>query len=129
MDVRTVAVGVGSALTAFLAVAAVVIELLVTGPGAGIAGVVVGAVAAALAFAGVLANPSDRPGPRGAVEAVAAFGWTILAVLALSYANAPAVRSLDGLATAAVALAVAVGVGVAVNAHLLGSSREQGGIT
>lgn len=130
MDARTVATAVGSALTAFLVVAVVVIELLVAGPGAGIVGVVLGVVAAALAFAAVLARPREPPGPRGTVEAVAAFGWTVLVVLALSYVNAPAVGSLDGLGTAAVGLVVAFAVGGAVNLRLTGSSPgRRGGIT
>ncbi len=130
MDGRTLVVAVGSALTAFLLVAVVVIEVVAVDPGAGIVGVVLGVLAGGVAFAAVVATPRDRRGPRGVVEAVAAFGWTVLVVLALSYVNAPGARSVGGVATVAVAAVVAVAVGVAVNVGVVGASTgRRGGLT
>lgn len=114
VNVRSLAVAGGVALTTALLVGVAVVEVVRVDPGAGILGVGLGLLCGAVAFAAVASRRHEALAPVGLVEAAAAFGWTILAVLALSYVNAPGVRSLDATAIATVATAVGAAVGLVV---------------
>ena len=129
MNGRTVAVALGSGLTAFLVVAVVVVEIVQVDPGAGILGVLLGVAAAGVTFAAVATRPRDALGPRGGVETVAGFGWIVLGLLIAAYVNVPGVESLGGIATAAVAAVLAVGVGLAVRLGGESSAGRRGGVT
>lgn len=121
---RSLAVAGGVALTTALLVGVAVVEMVRVDPGAGILGVGSGLLAGTLAFAAVASRGDDTLGPSGVAEGAAAVGWTVLALLALSYVNAPGMRSLDitGLATVATAVGAAVGLVV----RLRGRRRRPG---
>jgi hypothetical protein len=92
MNARTVAIALGSAVTTFLLVGAMTIELLGAGeaPGIGILGVFAGLVAG-LVTGGLVAVTGDRI--AGLLAAVlvgyATFGVTFLAIAGMSYINVP----------------------------------------
>jgi len=94
MNARTVALAIGTAVTTFLLVGAVTIELLGAGeaPGIGILGVFVGLVAGLVA-GGLVGVTGDRVAglPAAALVGYAAFGTTFLAIAAMSYVNVPGV--------------------------------------
>jgi hypothetical protein len=94
MNARTVAIALGSAVTTFLLVGAMTIELLGAGeaPGIGILGVFAGLVAG-LVTGGLVAVTGDRI--AGLLAAVlvgyATFGVTFLAIAGMRYINVPGV--------------------------------------
>ncbi|MFW6318085.1 MAG: permease [Halorubrum sp.] len=92
MNARTIALGLCAAITTFLVVGAVTIELLGAGesPGIGIVGVFVGFVAGLLA-GGITAVYADRLSGVWAsvLAAYAAFGAAVLAIAGLRYVNVP----------------------------------------
>jgi len=112
MNARTVAIALGTAVTTFLLVGAVTIELLGAGeaPGIGILGVFAGFVAGVVA--GVLvAVAGDRITglPAAALVGYATFGTTFLAIAGMSYVNVPGV---DDVFTFPVRLGVSAVVAV-----------------
>lgn len=109
MDRRPVVVGVGSGVTAFALVAAVIITVIEVAPVAGILGVLAGAMAALLTAAGVaLQFGRLRPRRRALAEGAAGTGYALAAFGAVTYVDAPMVGSLG--TTAVVGLCVLVGV-------------------
>lgn len=117
MNARTVALALGTAVTTFLLVGAVTIELLGAGeaPGIGIIGVFAGLVAGLAA--GVLVGvASDRIAgvPAAALLGYAAFGTTFLAIAAMSYVNVPGV---DDVFTFPVRLVVSAVVAALATAY------------
>lgn len=93
MDVRTVWTTVGAAIATSLVVAVVVIEALAVEFSA-IVGLPLGLLAGAAAGGAVLAaGESLGPTAGRALEAVAAFGYAAVALLAISYANLAGLRS------------------------------------
>lgn len=115
------AVGVGAGLTTFGLVAVVVIELVEVDPGAGILGVGLGAVAAIMVVAGVVVSGADAPRHlRWGLTAVAAFGYTVLAVMFVSYSNVVG----PGVVTVPRAVLVGAVVAGAVLAGLWWTRRE-----
>lgn len=104
MTLRRILAAAGAGITAFLLVTVAVIEVVRVDPGAGILGVLAGAVAGALVVLGALYAVDGDDCPRiWAVEAAAAFGYVVVGLQALSYVNAPGVRT-----TLTVPLVVAV---------------------
>lgn len=116
MVLKRLALGGGVALTVFGVVAVVIIEAVSVDPVAGILGVVVGALFAIGAFAVVVsAFDGGSQTFRRDVVAVAAFGYTALFVLALSYVNLAGLRSvIDPTLVVVVAGIVAVLVWVSL---------------
>lgn len=114
MNARSLALGVGTAVTTFLVVGAATIELLGAGeaPAVGILGVFVGFVAGLLA-GGVAGTYADRlSGPAAAALAgYAAFGVAVVAVAGLKYVNVP---YADDVFTFPVHLGVSVAAAVVV---------------
>ncbi|MFW5911400.1 MAG: permease [Halolamina sp.] len=92
MNARSVALGLGTAVTTFLLVGAGTIELLGGGeaPGIGILGVFAGLVAGVLA-GGLVGVGGDRLSrvPAAAMVGYAAFGVTFLVIAGMSYVNVP----------------------------------------
>lgn len=116
MALRRIALGVGVALTTFGIVTVVVIQAVQVDPVAGILGVVLGALFAVGVFAVVLLTYDDAsPTLRRDVTATAAFGYTALFVLFLSYADVAGLRSvIDPTVVVVVASLVAVLVWVSL---------------
>jgi hypothetical protein len=112
MNARTVALALGTAVTTFLLVGAVTIELLGAGeaPGIGILGVFVG-LAAGLVAGGLVGVAGDRIAgpPAAALVGYATFGVTFLAIAGMSYVNVPGV---DDVFTFPVHLGVSAAVAV-----------------
>lgn len=109
----------GSAVTTFLLVGAVVIEVVAAATGAdvgpGIAGVGVGALAAVVAavLVGIGWNRAGRAG-QWTLLGYAAFGLTFLFLSGLSYVNVPGARQyLDVPLNVGIAAVVALVVAVA----------------
>lgn len=131
MNASRILVGIGTGITAFLLVAIVVIEIIQVDPVAGIFGVGAGAVAGIIAFGVVLVLIGDAPDPiRWGVAAVAGFGWTVLIVSFLSYANIAASRSVITPSRTAVigaGAAVAVYISLWVRRHRLANSNGLNG--
>lgn len=92
MNIRTLALGAGTAVTTFMLAGAATIELLGAGeaPGIGILGVLVGFIAGLLA-GGVVAVAADRlsRGPAALLVGYATFGVAVLAIAGMSYVNVP----------------------------------------
>jgi hypothetical protein len=116
MDLQRILLGGGVALTTFGLVAVVVIETIQVDPVAGIVGVILGAIFALGAFGAVfLTFESASPTIRRDIVAVAAFGYTALLVLALSYVNLAGLRSvIDPTVVVVLAALVAVLVWVSL---------------
>jgi len=116
MVLTRLVLGGGVALTVFGVVAVVIIEAVSVDPVAGILGVVAGALFAIGAFAVVVFTfDSGSPTFRRDVVAVAAFGYTVLFVLGLSYVNLAGLRSvIDPTLAVVVAAIVAVLVWVSL---------------
>lgn len=121
MNARTVALAFGSAVTTFLVVGAVTIELLGAGeaPGIGILGVFVGLVAGLIA-GGLVGVAGGRIAgvPAAVLVGYATLGTTFLAIAGMSYVNVPGVDDvftfpvrLGVSAVVAVVAALAVGYG------------------
>ncbi|MFC7134450.1 MULTISPECIES: hypothetical protein [Salinibaculum] len=110
MALQRIALGIGAGLTTFGIVAVVIIEAVQVDPVAGILGAVLGALFGLGVFGLVLLTYDEAsPTIRRDVAAVAAFGYTALAVLALSYVNLAGLRSvIDPTVVVAVASLVAV---------------------
>lgn len=115
MALRYPLVAGGVGLTTFGLVAVAVIELVEVDPGAGILGVGLGALAGMLAFVLVFMRLDTVTRPVGlALHALAAFGYAVLGVLFVSYANVGGLRPAITATTAVLAgvvVAVLVGVG------------------
>jgi hypothetical protein len=112
MVLQRLALAVGAALTTFGIVAVVVIEAVQVDPVAGILGVGLGGVFALGMFTVVFTTLDEAsPTLRRDVAAVAGFGYTALAVLALSYVDAAGLRSTI-TPTVVVGLATAVAVAI-----------------
>jgi hypothetical protein len=95
MNLQRIVLGAGVGLTTFGLVAVIVIEAIQVDPVAGIAGVILGALFAVGAFgAVVLTYERASPTIRRDIVAVAAFGYTALLVLGLSYVNLGGLRSV-----------------------------------
>ncbi|MDG5776624.1 permease [Haloarculaceae archaeon H-GB2-1] len=112
MSVRTVALGVGTAVTTFLCVGAATILLLGAGeaPGIGIVAVAVGTVVGLFAGVVVARYSGTLTGVREAVlVAYATLGIVYLGIAAMSYVNVPGV---DSVFTFPVRLGVSVGAAV-----------------
>lgn len=92
MNIRTLALGAGTAVTTFMLAGAATIELLGAGeaPGIGILGVLVGFIAGLLA-GGVVAVAADRlsRSPAALLVGYATFGVAVLAIAGMSYVNVP----------------------------------------
>jgi hypothetical protein len=118
MDRGPLLVAPGAAITTTLFVAVAVIELLAVEFSA-IVGLPVGVLAGLAVFAAVLAGyGSVGAGARRAVAGLAAFGYAVLVLLALRYANVAGARSLvtvPVLVGAGVATALAVSLGLWVS--------------
>ena len=110
MALQRIALGIGAGLTAFGIVAVVIIEAVQVDPVAGILGAVLGALFGLGVF-GVVVLTYDEASPtiQRDVAAVAAFGYTALAILALRYVNLAGLRSvIDPTVVVAVPSLVAV---------------------
>jgi hypothetical protein len=115
--------GGGVAVTTFGIVAVVVIQTIQVAPVAGIVGVILGAVFGLGAFAAVvLSFDNARPSIRRDVVSVAAFGYTALFVLGLSYVNVAGLRSVID---PTIVVVIAALVSVLVWVSLWGRSEPQ----
>lgn len=119
MTLRSIVAALGSAVTTFLVVGAVVIEALTAATGAdvgpGIVGVGLGAIAAIAALV-LVRVVWGRLGETAhwTLLGYAAFGLAFLVLAALSYVNVPGARaSLSVPLNAGIAALVAVAVAVA----------------
>jgi len=120
MDSRRLLVGFGTAITAFLVVAVLVIEIVRVDPGAGILGVLSGAVAGIATFVGVSLGLKNASGSlRMGLEAIAGFGYSVLAFGVLRYADVAGLRSIIGVRSVIVVSAL-----VAVIVFLWSRFRE-----
>lgn len=112
MNIRTIAIGAGTAITTFLLAGAATIELLGAGeaPGIGILGVFVGLVAGLLA-GGIVVVAADglSRGPAALLVGYAAFGVAVLAIAGMSYVNVP---GADDVFTFPVHIGASVGVAI-----------------
>lgn len=112
MNLRSVALGIGIAITTFLLAGAATIELLGAGeaPAVGIIGVFVGVLSGLLAGA-IVSAYADRISGMAATALVAygTFGIVFVAIAGLSYVNV-----LDDVFTFPVHLATSVVVALAV---------------
>jgi hypothetical protein len=92
MNARTIAMGIGAAITTFLLAGATKIELLGAGeaPGIGIIGVLVGVIAGLLA-GGLVSLFVDRLSgiARSVPVAYATFGAAYVVIAGMSYVNVP----------------------------------------
>lgn len=112
MNLRRPIVGFGAAITTFVFVAVLVIETVRVDPGAGILGVLLGTGSAIVTFT-IIALKFDAVDPplRWGIEAGAGFGYSVLVLLGLSYANVAGLRSAitpTSIVTIATITAVAV---------------------
>lgn len=126
MNARTVALGVGTAMTTFLVAGAATIELLGAGeaPAIGVLGVLVGVVAGLLA-GGIVSVYADRlPSTVAAVVAYATFGVVFVTIAGASYLDAPYV---DSVLTFRIHVAVSVSAAAVVG--LLTHYRRRDGPT
>lgn len=114
MNLRTVTLGAGAAVTTFLLVGAGTIELLGAGeaPGIGIIGVAVGLFGGLLVGVAVAVAGDRLSGlPSLALVGYATFGVAFVAVAGMRYVNVP---GADELFTFPVHLGVSVGAAVIV---------------
>lgn len=114
MNLRSVAMGAGTAVTTFLLAGAATIELMGAGeaPAVGIIGVFVGVLAGLLAGAVVGVYADRLPGlATTGLVAYATFGVAFVAIAGLSYVNVP---GADDVFTFPVHLATSVVVALAV---------------
>lgn len=114
MNLRSVILGAGTAITTFLLAGAATIELLGAGeaPAVGLIGVFVGVLAGLLAGAIVGAYADRLSGIAAtALVAYATFGAVFVAIAGLSYVNVP---GADDLFTFPIHLATSVVVALAV---------------
>ncbi|MFW5896382.1 MAG: permease [archaeon] len=114
MNLRSIALGVGAAVTTFLVAGAATIELLGAGeaPGIGIIGVFVGILAGVLPGGIVAVYAATLRGfARGVLVAYATFGVALLAIAGTSYVNVP---GADAVFTVPVHLGVSILAAVVV---------------
>ena len=121
MSTRTIALGVGAAITTFLFAGATTIQLLGAGeaPGIGIIGVFVGLIAGLLA-GGIVGVYADRLQgfAQSALVAYATFGVVLVTIAGMSYVNVP---GADDVFTLPVHLGVSILAAVVI--ALLDSRR------
>lgn len=114
MNLRSVTLGAGAAVSTFLLAGAATVELLGAGeaPGLGIVGVFVGLLAGLLA-GGLVAVGADRLSGLAAagLAGYATFGVAIVMIAALQYVNVP---GADDVFTFPVHLAASVAIAVIV---------------
>ncbi len=121
MDIRTIALGVGAAVTTFLFAGAATIQLLGAGeaPGIGITAVFVGLVVGLLAGGiGSVYADNLQGFARTTLIAYATFGVAVVAIAGMSYVNVP---GADDVFTFPVHIGVSILVAVVV--ALLDSRR------
>lgn len=101
-------VGLGAGFTTFLLVAVLVIEAVAVDPGAGILGVLAGAVVGVAVLGAVVLTFEDAHVTlRSGFQAVAAFGYTALVLFFLEYANVGGLRPAIDVVSVAVAATIA----------------------
>lgn len=108
MGFRRFLVGLGAGITTFLLVAVVVIEAVAVDPGAGILGVLAGAIIGGAILGAVAYKFEDADAAlQSGIQAVAAFGYTALVLFFLEYANVAGLRSVIDTVSIAVTATIA----------------------
>lgn len=108
MGYRRFLVGLGAGTTAFLLVAVLVIEAVAVDPGAGILGVLLGAMVGVAVLGTVVLKFEEADGTlQSGIQAVAAFGYVVLVLYFVEYANVGGLRSAIDTVSVAVAATIA----------------------